>query len=172
MAAIFDLTIASLVAPWWTSTSVIPHVSRPTNSVQVRNSPDTKLWTGLQARSWTTGLSHCGPGPGLQISATAPLSSCLPEPLRSALSHSSSDLLDSDQFKRATLNVCEPLWLPMSQPAANTSGLLSFVYVTTPCFHDFSQSLCCDTLWPQSPSTGRLTKEYNVCCQTNKAYFE
>lgn len=38
MAAIFDLTIASLVAPWWTSTSVIPHVSRPTNSVQVSGS--------------------------------------------------------------------------------------------------------------------------------------
>ena len=52
-AAILDLAIAKFVAGWRASTSVIFYVSGPMNSVQVRNSPNTILQTGLQARSWT-----------------------------------------------------------------------------------------------------------------------
>lgn len=59
MAAIFILTIASLVVPWWTSTSVAPCVSAPTNSVQVRPSPDIKLPKCPQSRCWIIDLSHC-----------------------------------------------------------------------------------------------------------------
>lgn len=148
MAAIFDLTIASLVAPWWTSTSVIPHVWRPTNSVQVSGSTGQVLDYRSQ-----------------------PLHLCRP----ASQNHCSLLWVILALACWITISLREPLWMCASrcpQPAANTSGLLSFVYVTTPCFHDFSQSLCCDTLWPQSPSTGRFTKEYSVCCQTNKAYFE
>ena len=54
MAAICDLTIAQFVVLWQTSTSVIFHVEGRTNSVQVRNSPKTKLRMGLQARSRIT----------------------------------------------------------------------------------------------------------------------
>ena len=50
-AAIFDLAIAPFVAGWETSTSVIFHAQGPINKVQARNSPNTILQTGLQARS-------------------------------------------------------------------------------------------------------------------------
>ena len=54
MAAIFDLAITPFVALWRTSTSLIYHVQGPINSFQVRNSPNTKLRTGLQASHWIT----------------------------------------------------------------------------------------------------------------------
>ena len=49
MAAILDLMIAELLPRLWTSTSLIFHVWGPVDQVQVRNSPNTCLRTGLQA---------------------------------------------------------------------------------------------------------------------------
>ena len=50
MAAILDLMIAELLPRLWTSTSLIFHVYGPIDQVQVRNSPNTCLRTGLQAK--------------------------------------------------------------------------------------------------------------------------
>ena len=54
MAAILDLMIAELLPRLWTSTSLIFHVYGPIDQVQVRNSPNTCLRTGLQAKDRIT----------------------------------------------------------------------------------------------------------------------
>ena len=50
MVAILDLMIAELLPRLWTSTSLIFHVEGPIDQIQVRNSPNTCLRTGLQAK--------------------------------------------------------------------------------------------------------------------------
>ena len=45
-----DLMIAELLPRLWTSTSLIFHVQGPIDQIQVRNSPNTCLRTGLQAK--------------------------------------------------------------------------------------------------------------------------
>ena len=50
MGAILDLMIPELLPRLWTSTSLIFHFKGPIDQIQVRNSPNTCLRTGLQAK--------------------------------------------------------------------------------------------------------------------------
>ena len=58
-AAIFESAITQKVPGWCSITSVIFHVQVPLDSNQVRNSPNTKMYTGLIARYRTKICCSC-----------------------------------------------------------------------------------------------------------------